>query len=144
MLVLLLCPAIFLPQKMAWSGEESDSSKGKQYRPIRIESIHKNPDALKGHPVLVRGRFMGWRCESAHPGITRSDWAIQDQTGCIYVTGTPPGSLNPVKDIGCPLVLMGTVEISASGAPYIRGDKVVLAKSNSAADLGLCFSNERR
>ena len=92
----------------------------------KIESIWRHPEAFQGQKVLVRGRYLGWRGEIEHPQITRSDWAIEDDTGAIYVTGLPAKGLDPVQDIGHLLEVLGTVGVSPKGVPYIRAERVAV------------------
>jgi hypothetical protein len=94
----------------------------------KIESIWRHPEAFQGQKVLVRGRYLGWRGQIEHPHITRSDWAIEDDTGAIYVTGLPAKGLDPVQDIGHLLEVLGTVGVSPKDVPYIRAERVAVEK----------------
>ncbi len=93
---------------------------------IKIESIWSHPEAFQDQKVLVRGRYLGWRGQVQHPLITRSDWAIEDDTGAIYVTGLPAKGLDPVRDIGRPLQVLGTVRVNPKGVPYIQAERVIV------------------
>ena len=95
-------------------------------REITIESIWNNPQAFVGKKVLVRGRYLGWRAQIEHPLITRSDWAIADDTGAIYVTGRRAQGLHPSRDIGHPVEVLGTVGVNPKGIPYIRAESVMV------------------
>ena len=81
---------------------------------------------VQGREVLVRGRYLGWKGEIEHPQITRSDWAIEDDTGAIYVTGLRAKGLDPVRDIGHLLEVLGTVRVNSKGVPYIWAEKVIV------------------
>ncbi|MDA8162727.1 MAG: hypothetical protein M0022_07480 [Desulfobacteraceae bacterium] len=61
-------------------------------RKVTISDILGDP-TLNGETVTVQGRYMGWSsCGSNTTMLTRSDWVLRDETGCIFVTGgTPPG-----------------------------------------------------
>jgi hypothetical protein len=93
---------------------------------IKIESIWCHPEVVQGRKVLLRGRYLGWKGEIEHPQITRSDWAIEDDTGAIYVTGLPAKGLDPVQDIGHPVEVLGTVRVNPKGVPYIRAERVIV------------------
>ncbi len=55
-----------------------------------------------GTECLISGRFLGWKgCgHGSHFMVTRSDWAIEDETGCIMVTGPMPKGLDPIEGVG--------------------------------------------
>jgi hypothetical protein len=93
---------------------------------IKIESIWSHPETFRDQKVLVRGRYLGWKGQIGHPQITRSDWAMEDNTGTIYVTGLPAKGLNPLQDIGHPLEVLGTVRVNPEGVPYIRAERVIV------------------
>ncbi len=90
--------------------------------------IWSHPDTFKGRKVLISGTYLGWRGQIEHPLITRSDWAVEDDTGAIYVTGLPAKGLDPIRNIGYPLEVFGTVHVNPKGVPYIVAEKVVLKK----------------
>ena len=75
---------------------------------------------------MVRGRYLGWRGEIENPRISRSDWAIEDDSGAIYVTGLPAKGLDPVRDIGHRLEVLGIVQVNPKGIPYIRAVRVLV------------------
>jgi hypothetical protein len=98
-------------------------------RETAIGKIWKHPDRYEGREVLLRGRFLGWRGQVTPPGITRSDWAVGDDTGAIYVAGSPPGGLDPYRDIDRPLEVLGIVMITDKSVPYIRAGSVNLLET---------------
>ena len=53
-----------------------------------IGDIKANPEAYEGKNVTIVGKYLGWNCYGCGygPPVTRSDWCIEDETGCIYVT----------------------------------------------------------
>lgn len=69
---------------------------------------------------------MGWRGETENPPITRSDWAVKDETGAIYVTGLQANNLNSIKDVGYPLKVLGILRVNTTGIPYIQAKKVMI------------------
>ncbi len=58
-------------------------------RLMKIGTIERKCESLKGKKVVIRAKFMGWNCpkECKNPGITRSDTCFVDSTGCIYAEG---------------------------------------------------------
>ncbi len=101
----------------------------REHRETAIGKIWNHPNHYEGRKVLLRGRFQGWRGQATPPGITRSDWAIGDDTGAIYVAGSPPGGLDPYRDIGRPLEVLGTVRLNEKSVPYIRIENVVIPEA---------------
>jgi hypothetical protein len=53
---------------------------------------------------------------------------VEDDTGAIYVTGLPAKGLDPIRNIGYPLEVFGTVNVNPKGVPYIVAEKIVLKK----------------
>ena len=110
------------------SGSRQEKGDQCSHQEIKIESIWRHPESLRGHKVVVHGTYLGWKGRVEHPQITRSDWAIQDDTGAIYVTGRPAKGMDPYRDIGRRLKVLGTVGVSAGGVPYIRAQRVIVIK----------------
>lgn len=87
---------------------------------ITIAQIIQETSKFEGKVVGISGQYMGWHSENGYgPPVTRSDWVIKDSTGEIYVTGQNPG-LDPVADVGCPIVVKGTVRVTDKDIPYIE------------------------
>jgi hypothetical protein len=93
---------------------------------IKIRSFWDDPQKFEGQMVLVRGIYLGWRGKVTHPRISRSDWAVQDPSGAIYVSGLPAVDLDPMQDIGCALEVTGRLKVSPRGVPFIHAEKVVI------------------
>jgi|LGVF01.1.fsa_nt_gb hypothetical protein len=108
--------------------QSCNNSKTPLHIEIKIKLIWSHPDTFKGRKVLISGTYLGWRGQIEHPLITRSDWAVEDDTGAIYVTGLPAKGLDPIRNIGYPLEVFGTVHVNPKGVPYIVAEKVVLKK----------------
>ena len=108
---------------------EKAPATGRKGHETAIGKIRNHPDRYEGRKVLLRGRFQGWRGQATPPGITRSDWIIGDDTGAIYVAGPPPGGLDPYRDIGRPLEVLGTVRLNEKSVPYIRIENVVVPEA---------------
>ena len=108
------------------SGAHEKKREGCSYQKVKIESIWQHPETFRSRKVVVHGTYLGWKGKVDHPQITRSDWAIKDDTGTIYVTGRPAKSLDPYRDIGCRLKLLGTVRVNPKGVPYILAERIIV------------------
>jgi hypothetical protein len=93
-------------------------------KPTTVDAIVKNLDTAKGTLVQLQGTYLGFQpnpdsspCRPGPP-VTRSDWAFQDITGCIYVTGLY--RLDPVRDVGTLIFVAGYVRVTDKGQPYIQ------------------------
>jgi hypothetical protein len=77
--------------------------------------------------VMVKGIFKGWKgeCPSSSP-ITRSDWVLEDDTGCIYITGRIPTALSPLQPKGERVLVKGRVIITKKGTPVIKASGITL------------------
>ena len=106
-------------------GKAIDFSK---YERIDLGQIRQNPEKFQHRKLLVTGIFLGWQGKGKHPGITRSDWVVEDASGALYVAGAPPFGLDPVKDRGRPITLWGTLEITGKGIPYLVPDKIEIGE----------------
>ncbi len=99
------------------------------YETIALGTIRQNPLNFRHRKVMVAGVFRGWQGKGLeHPGITRSDWVVEDTSGAIYVAGAPPFALDPVKDLGQPITVWGTLELTKKGIPYLVPHKVETGK----------------
>ena len=107
-------------------GSHEKKGEGCSYQEIKIESIWRHPEAFKNRKIVVHGTYLGWKGKVDQPQITRSDWAIQDDTGTIYVTGRLVKGLDPYRDIGYRLKLLGTVGVNSKGVPYVRAETVII------------------
>jgi len=70
--------------------------------------------------VTVTGRFQGWRgpCPGGPP-VSRSDWMINDASGCLYVHGPVPPGLDAAKPAGEKISVTGVVRLK-NGRPYLE------------------------
>ena len=98
----------------------SVEKKGSKELPVRVKinKIKRDPLKYQGRLLIIEGEYRGWRGETENPLITRSDWAIRDETGTIYVTGKSPG-LDPHRDVGKGIVVTGTLHLKGEIA-YIK------------------------
>jgi len=87
--------------------------------PLTIGKVTSDPSGFKEKKIVLEGIFRGWngKCESSRP-LTRSDWILEDETGCIYVTGKVPSSLSPMAPKGERISVSGTVK------PLVRAEAV--------------------
>lgn len=94
---------------------------------LSIKDILDGRTAFEGKEVTITGRFMGWkgRCNTSMP-MTRSDWIIEDDSGCIYVSGPLPQGLSALAPKGEPVVVAGVVMKGMKDFPVIQAKDVKL------------------
>lgn len=104
-LAIFCCPA-----SVGCAGERAEEFTG-------TASILKDPVSFEGREVLLKGRFKGWkaRCPGSSPA-TRSDWAIEDDTACVYVSGRAPRGLSPLRPKGELVIVRGVARAGKKGA----------------------------
>lgn len=104
-LAISCCPAF-----VGYAGERAEEL-------TETASILKDPVSFEGREVLLKGRFKGWkaRCPGSSPA-TRSDWAIEDDTACIYVSGRAPKGLSPLRPQGELVIVKGIARAGKKGA----------------------------
>ncbi|MCP4688703.1 MAG: hypothetical protein GY859_11680 [Desulfobacterales bacterium] len=87
----------FLAGCVSSPGEESaPSGASPNPAPRSISELYENPGAFDGRVVELSGRFMGWTgCRAPTRMGSRSDWTLQDDQTCIYVSGGFPPGLRP-------------------------------------------------
>jgi len=63
--------------------------------PVDIGDIWQDPSEYVGQYVLIDSKYTGWSgdCEYGAP-VTYSDWMLEDETGCIYVSAWSEGQPN--------------------------------------------------
>lgn len=88
---------------------------------IKVKAIQDKPLEFSGKTVRLDGVFKGWKgsCRSGPPK-SRSDWMVEDGTGCIYVHGTLPNNLQPMAPKDEPIILEGVVRLTTDGIPYLE------------------------
>jgi hypothetical protein len=100
---------------------------------VNVSDITNNVDAVIGQVVSIVGAYRGWRPDPDSPAckpgppVLRSDWAISDETGCIYVTGK--SGLDPTDDYGKRISVVGIVKKTSSSQPYIEARSVTLTRT---------------
>lgn len=92
--------------------------------PIYVDDLVNNTKKYQNQLVTIRGTFMGWKgsCKVTPPE-TRSDWMIEYDGACIYVSGPPPSGIDITptsKDIGKEIEIYGRAILDKSGALYIK------------------------
>jgi len=108
-----------------------------------IGEIKAAPALFESERVTVEAIYQGWQGGYGSPPVTRSDWLVEDATGWLYVTGQPPGGLDPLSDTGRPIRVTGQVELTGGGEPYLVAEEVEVA-ATKATSLLLMQINLRR
>lgn len=87
---------------------------------LTIRSIWSDPAGFSGKKVSLAVAFKGWqgRC-TGRPPVSRNDWMIEDNTGCMYVHGPLPNGLQPTSPHSEQLTLKGMVRLNRDGSPYL-------------------------
>ena len=90
-----------------------------------IQMILKDPGKFGKKEVALEGAFHGWKgkCEESSP-LTRSDWILKDETGCIYVSGEIPSWVSTIDPKGESLVVSGVMKIMEGRKPYFEAKEV--------------------
>ncbi len=88
---------------------------------VTIKAILNRPDAFEDKNIVLEGAFRGWSGKCAGSSmLTRSDWVLDDGTGCIYVTGRIPAGVSPANPKGERLALSGRVKTDKKGKPFFE------------------------
>ena len=90
-----------------------------------IQDILKYPEKFSSSEVVLEGIFRGWKgtCPSSSM-LTRSDWILEDETGCIFITGRMPNNVSAVKPQGEQILVTGRVLMNKKGKPIIKADQL--------------------
>lgn len=100
--------------------------------PLTVKEVIQRAKELDNRRVLIDCTFKGYRPDPNDPNIksgppvTRSDWAICDSTGCMYVTGRI--ELDPEKDIDKEISVTGKVKSTDKGQVYLIVENVSVKK----------------
>ena len=122
------------------AGRTGEASLGSQR--VAVKTILENSPEMAGRRVTLDVDFRGWTgiCSSGPP-VTRSDWMVEDRTGCIYVHGPLPDGLDPSMPKGESLTLTGVVRyfvLSRRSRPQEQSGRL-----NDAGSVVLSGLNER-
>lgn len=93
---------------------------------VTVRAIQENPTLFTEKEIVLEGVFRGWTGKCVSPFITRSDWVLEDETGCIYITGRIPNSLSPVQPKGERVLVKGRVITTRKGKPVIEAAQITL------------------
>jgi hypothetical protein len=110
-----------------------------------IGAIVADPPKWKWKRVWLRGEYTGSQADPLGPAtthgppVTNDDWTIRDATGSLYCDSAlydstmhgggvaiPPIKLDPIKDLGRRLEVVGTVELTKDGWPYLVVEEITL------------------
>lgn len=90
---------------------------------VHIRDLFASPNRWIGQVVTLEGRNEGWNPDpncpicAGGPPVTRSDWVLRDDTGCIYVTKV----YAPVHTRGQKVVIEGVIQRNSKGQIYVEG-----------------------
>lgn len=86
-----------------------------------IQTVLDDPTSHEGRELSLSGVFTGWKgnCRGGPPA-SRSDWMLEDSTGCLYVSGPTPEGLQVTAPNNEPVEVVGIFRRSASGIPYLE------------------------
>jgi hypothetical protein len=101
---------------------------------LKIADIINRPSTYQGKTVTIDCKYGGWTygaevavCDKG-PQVTRSDFCVYDETGCIYTSPgveilKHEGEFNSASNegIGTGMTIRGKVELSLKGVPYLGG-----------------------
>lgn len=92
---------------------------------VRIRDLFASPNRWIGQVVTLEGLNEGWNpypnCPmcAGGPPVSRSDWVLRDDTGCIYVTKV----YMPAHTRGRTVVIEGVLRRNSKGQIYLEGRK---------------------
>lgn len=95
---------------------------------MTVKRILDDPRSFEGKDITVQGLYKGWsgKCPSSAM-LTRSDWVLEDETGCIFVTGRMPSGVSANQPQGERIVVQGKVVLGSKGKPVIKADTLTPA-----------------
>ena len=106
--------------------------KGAALAPVTIRQAISLAGQVPNSRVSISATYRGWSPEPNDPNtkdgppVTRSDWAIRDDTGCMYVVGT--ADLDRTKDMGAKVTVVGRLKKSAKGQVYLVLESATVRK----------------
>jgi hypothetical protein len=121
-LILLLCAGCAL---QAGTPVRASAGNVADVPGTALQAIVEQPAVFAGKNISAEGVFLGW--SGTCPGsaaVTRSDWILEDRTGCIYVTGRIPAGVSAAKPKRERLLVTGTVKTAKCGRPFLQAASV--------------------
>jgi hypothetical protein len=100
--------------------------------PVTIRQAISLAGQLPDSRVSICATYRGWSPEPNDPNtkdgppVTRSDWAICDGTGCMYVVGT--ADLDRTKDMGAKVTVIGRLKRNDKGQVYLVLESATVQK----------------
>jgi hypothetical protein len=109
--------------------------------PTPTGAIVADPPKWAWKRVQLHGEYTDWQTDPFDPAtthgppVTRDDWTMRDATGALYCDsayyrmgwgGRFPAKLDPTKDLGRRLEVVGTVELTKDGWPYLHTESVTV------------------
>ena len=98
--------------------------------PVTVREAIGLVDRMNGRKVQISAIYRGWQPNpndpntKSGPPVSRSDWAICDSTGCMYVTGN--SNLNPDKDLDTKVTVIGRLAKTRNGQVYLILDSITV------------------
>ena len=94
---------------------------------VSVDELVRAPSRWEGAKLAVAGNFMGWdgHCKGAPP-LTKSDWMLEKDGACIYVSGRLPAGMSatpPKKGVGDNISISGFLERDPQGRYFRRGPR---------------------
>lgn len=109
--ICVLCPILFTPLVDMAASMTLMKETGQVGAEVTIEKVLSGR-VPGGTTVTITGRFRGWRgCVDSTFMLTRSDWALEDGSGCIMVSGPLPRGLNPHSSVQPRITVEGVVTV---------------------------------
>ncbi|PIP38852.1 MAG: hypothetical protein COX19_10375 [Desulfobacterales bacterium CG23_combo_of_CG06-09_8_20_14_all_51_8] len=104
----------------ACAGNSPAQNSSSTEQPGVLRLILEESSRFESDTVTVTGVFHGWRGPCLYgPPVSRSDWMIADESGCLYVNGPVPPGLDPAKPSGEKISVTGVVRLK-KGRPYVE------------------------
>lgn len=106
-----------------------DTGKGHSGHTV-ISDILTAPKGVDKKKVTIEGIFQGWKGKCPESVmLSRSDWILKDQTGCIYVNGYLLTGLSPMDKKKGPLVSVQATVAVQKDKPYLKAQSVKVLPS---------------
>lgn len=120
-----------------WTVARLGAGAGMMMVPASIGEVIKYADKFIGRQVRITARYMGHqpdpqsRMIKPGPPVSVNDFGICDGRQCIYVTGK--NNLDPVKDVGNRVNVLGVVTRNEKGQVYIALENMTLVTPSNPA-----------